>query len=72
MNNNISSKVKTHVCILGFNFYITWKNDDYGYDQHGTKWINKINPECTNKEVVNVAFDTYNKITNTISKNKFN
>lgn len=66
--NNINDEVKTHVCILGFNFYITWKNDHYGYDQHGTKWINKSNPECTNKEVVNIMLDTYNTINTVLKK----
>ena len=54
--------MKTQVCILGMNFYITWKNDSEGYDQRGTKWINKKNPECTDERITNIALDTYNKI----------
>lgn len=57
MNSN-----QTHTHILGQHFYINWKNDNEGYDQHGIKWINKSNPECTNKQVVNICIDNYNTI----------
>ncbi len=60
MKNTESNK--SHVCIMGTNFYITWESEKIGFDQRGVKWINKDNPECTNKEMVNVCLDTYNKI----------
>jgi hypothetical protein len=43
-------------------FHITWENESEGYDQHGTKWINKNNPQCTDERVVNIALDTYNSV----------
>ncbi len=58
-NDNINPY---HICIGGMNFYIIWKNENDGYDQWGTKWINKKEPVCTNQEMVNICLDTYNNI----------
>lgn len=44
---SFGSPVTSYVCICGMNFYITWKNEREGCDQHGTRWINKDNPACT-------------------------
>ncbi len=55
-------KAKTSHCICGFNFYITWENENVGYDQHGNKWLDKKAPQCADDRVVNIALDTYNTI----------
>lgn len=54
-------KNKTLVQIGGMNFHITWENENVGYDQKGIKWINKNSPECTNKEIIDIAIEFYNK-----------
>lgn len=53
-------QTKTSVRIGGMNFHITWENEKVGYDQKGIKWINKSAPECTNKEIIDIALDLYN------------
>jgi len=52
-------KNKTSLHIGGMWFHITWDNEKIGYDQRGTKWINKKSPECTNKEIIDIALQSY-------------
>jgi len=58
---------KSSIHISGFWFHINWKNDSEGYDQRGTKWNNKANPQCSNtaiKPVCEILHDNINKLFN--------
>jgi len=57
---------KTSLHLSGFWFHITWENDCVGHDQHGTKWNNIKNPQCSNPVIApicEIMHDTIIKLT---------
>jgi hypothetical protein len=65
MNTSIKGvKTETVVEICGFNFYITWEDENTGYDQRGIKWTNRSAPECSIPAIVDICMDTFNQIMN--------
>ena len=60
---------KTSHHIFGFWFHITWENDSIGYDQNGTKWNNKSNPQCSNSAIKPVCEILYDNINQLFKKN---
>lgn len=63
---------KTSVHIAGFWFYITWENDEVGYDQRGNKWLDKTAPHPENEEIANICLDFYNEIKKQSNETKTN